>query len=115
MKSSKSSKSSNDKTGGYSNEMGDHITLDIVFEAYPNPFTNATVIKFNLPDAENITLEVYNITGTKVASLYDNMVERNKEYTVEFNASKLPAALYICKLTTGTGDIYHKRLIFLNK
>ncbi len=40
---------------------------------YPNPFNPSTTISFNLPAAAIATLEVFNILGNKVATVFDGM------------------------------------------
>lgn len=38
---------------------------------YPNPFNPATVIKFDLPVATNVSLRIYDATGRRVRTLFD--------------------------------------------
>ncbi|MBU8935037.1 MAG: T9SS type A sorting domain-containing protein [candidate division Zixibacteria bacterium] len=42
---------------------------------YPNPFNPTTEIGFNLPNAGQVSLEIFNITGQKVRSLVDGYRE----------------------------------------
>jgi len=40
-----------------------------LFQNYPNPFNNSTTIKFNVPYASRILLDIYDLQGRKVRSL----------------------------------------------
>jgi hypothetical protein len=40
---------------------------------YPNPFNPATTVLFSLPEPMHATLEVYNILGKKVKTIFDGM------------------------------------------
>jgi hypothetical protein len=42
---------------------------------YPNPFNPATTIRFDLPQACRTRLDVYNITGQRVISLVDQLLD----------------------------------------
>ncbi|RPH97860.1 MAG: T9SS C-terminal target domain-containing protein, partial [Calditrichaeota bacterium] len=42
---------------------------------YPNPFNPETTIRFDLPNAVNVTLEVYNILGQRVRMLLEQKME----------------------------------------
>ncbi|MFA3784174.1 T9SS type A sorting domain-containing protein [Melioribacteraceae bacterium 4301-Me] len=57
-------------------------------------------IRFTLPEADFVTLKVYDILGREVKELI-NEVKPSGEYEVEFNGSNLPSGTYIYKLTTG--------------
>lgn len=43
----------------------------VVYRNYPNPFNPQTTIKFGVPEAANVRINIYNILGQKVASIID--------------------------------------------
>lgn len=71
----------------------------IIFKNYPNPFNPTTKIYFNLPYNSNIELNIYNILGIKVATIA-NGHKKAGEYYFDFDASNLPAGLYLAQLKT---------------
>ncbi|MCU0644334.1 MAG: T9SS type A sorting domain-containing protein, partial [bacterium] len=47
------------------------VTNFKLFENYPNPFNSSTVITYQVPEATDIKIYIYNVLGQKVASLVD--------------------------------------------
>lgn len=82
-----------------------------VLDAYPNPFSAQTTVAFMTPTSGNATINVYNIAGMQVAHLLDAYAEANSPYTVVFNASELPAGIYIIQLVTDAGHVQHARVM----
>lgn len=65
---------------------------------YPNPFNPSTLIRFSLPKAQTISLEVYDMTGKRVASLINGRVEEGIN-SIPFHANNLASGIYFYKLT----------------
>jgi hypothetical protein len=66
---------------------------------YPNPFNPATVIKFTLPESQNVKLVVFDILGREVKTLV-NEVRSPGVYEVNFDASGLSSGIYFYRLIT---------------
>jgi hypothetical protein len=72
---------------------------------HPNPFNPVTEIEFSLPRRCNVSLDVYNIIGQKVATIVDKSLSAGN-YTATWNGTILsgnPAAsgVYFYRLTAG--------------
>lgn len=67
------------------------------FAAAPNPFTYVTRFQYSLAEDARIKIEVYNAAGRTVQTLFEGQ-QRAGTYTHEFNASKLAAGVYYCRL-----------------
>lgn len=75
--------------------------LDFSLEQnYPNPFNPSTTINFTLKNAGRATLEVYNVLGQKVASIFDSMLEKG-QHSYQWNAHSLSSGTYFYKLVSG--------------
>jgi len=77
--------------------------VPVVFELYqnyPNPFNPVTRIAFSVDAAGYTSLVVYNIIGQEVATLYSDVAEPQKLYTVDFNASALASGVYFYHLVS---------------
>jgi len=65
-----------------------------LLQNYPNPFNPATTISIGLPVKSDVTLDVYNIVGERVLSLYNGeLAAGNYNYIVD--ASNLTSGIYI--------------------
>jgi hypothetical protein len=77
---------------------------------YPNPFNPSTVIGYQLPESNNVTLKVYDLLGREVAALVDEYKPAGS-YQVEWNASDLPSGVYFYKLDTGDNSAIKKLML----
>jgi hypothetical protein len=66
---------------------------------YPNPFNPQTEISFSLPAACQVTLDVYNIMGQRVATLVDRHLEAG-EHAVTFDGRETASGVYFYRLNT---------------
>lgn len=72
---------------------------------YPNPFNAETVIKFQLPVASDVAIDIYNLLGQKVVTL---AAERRQAgfHAVHWNGvddsgRAVPSGIYFCRMTAG--------------
>lgn len=69
---------------------------------YPNPFNPSTNISFNLPNAADVSLTVYNVLGQRVATLLNNKKYTSGSHTLSFDASNLASGIYIYRIEAGS-------------
>jgi len=78
---------------------------------YPNPFNPSTTIHYQIPQDGIVTLKIYDILGSEVATLVNEEKVVGK-YEVNFNASALASGVYIYKIQAGS-FINSKKMILL--
>jgi hypothetical protein len=66
---------------------------------YPNPFNPSTTIKFSLPEATNVQLNIYNTLGQKVAEIVNTNLEAGY-HSYEWEAGEVASGIYIYELRT---------------
>jgi hypothetical protein len=67
---------------------------------YPNPFNATTLISYELPTDAHVKLDIYNISGQKVATVVDGQQEAGY-ISVTWDASDVSSGVYFYKLTAG--------------
>ncbi len=72
-----------------------------LYQNYPNPFNPTTTIKYQIPELSFVTIKVYDVLGSEVATLV-NEEKAVGSYEVEFNATALPSGIYFYKLQAGS-------------
>ncbi|NEU09389.1 T9SS type A sorting domain-containing protein, partial [Flavihumibacter sp. R14] len=69
--------------------------------AYPNPFGKLATIAFTLPtDEQLVTLDVYDLKGSRVKRMYEGKAAAQQTLEFEFNGSNLSPGMYLLRLTT---------------
>lgn len=69
--------------------------------AYPNPARNSVLIHYQARAERVLSLEIINLYGQTVATLIDKFQHLAGRYTMQFDASALPAGTYYCVLRNG--------------
>jgi len=80
------------------------LPSDYSITNYPNPFNPSTKIKFNIPQAGNVKIVIYNILGEEVTTLVNKYMQTGS-YTYQWNAkdnygNNLSSGIYIVRMQT---------------
>ena len=78
---------------------------------YPNPFNPSTEIKFRLDKDSSAKLEIYNIKGQKIETLFNGFAKTNQEILRVWNANTITSGVYFYKLTAGGKTITKKMIL----
>ncbi|MCU0644400.1 MAG: CotH kinase family protein [bacterium] len=70
-----------------------------LFPAWPNPFNPNTSIKYSLPDEIKVTIEIFNLTGQRVALLVDESQQPGL-HTIAWVPGNLPSGIYFVCFST---------------
>jgi len=93
-----------DGTTSYSNIIEVDIDLPNAFsleQNYPNPFNPSTTINYQIPELSFVTLKVYDVLGSEVATLVNKELPVGN-YEIEFDATTLPSGIYFYRLQAGS-------------
>jgi len=71
-----------------------------IFPNYPNPFNSSTTLKYQLSEQLPVTIEVYDISGRRVAKIVDEE-QAAGVYFVPFNAASVASGTYLLRFISG--------------
>ncbi len=72
----------------------------LLLQNYPNPFNPSTVISYQLPIRNVVTLKVYNVLGKEIATLVNEQKDAGL-YSIQWNATGFSNGVYFCTLQSG--------------
>jgi hypothetical protein len=70
----------------------------VVEAARPNPFNPTTSVRFRLAEAQYVTVALYDVTGRRVATLFDGWARENREEIVRVDGTSLPGGTYVVRV-----------------
>jgi len=74
---------------------------------YPNPFNPSTEIRYQLVEAGQVSLDIYDISGKHVMNLHTGFSAAG-DHGITINTAGLSSGVYIYRLTTGNDVLQHK-------
>ncbi|MCX6639529.1 MAG: right-handed parallel beta-helix repeat-containing protein [bacterium] len=83
-----------------------------LLQNYPNPFNPETVISYTLPDAMQVRLTIFDISGRLISELSNGMQDVGL-HKITWSGRRLTAGTYICRLEAGAQT--YSRLLTLVK
>ena len=84
---------------------------------YPNPFNPTTDINFSVEKPQHVTIDIYNIRGQLVKSLYSNHVSTTNQFVrVQWNGKdnageSVASGIYYTRMKAGSYHKIHKMLL----
>lgn len=84
----------------------------VVYQNVPNPFSNSTIIRYDLVEKSPIKIAVYNVDGSQIKVLANELKDAGS-YQIKWNASNLPAGNYYYKVIIGN-EVIIKKMLKLN-
>lgn len=87
----------------------------VLAQNYPNPFNPETIISYTLPQAENVTLAVYDVLGNEITTLV-NEHQTSGQHQVSWNGKdadgvNVASGIYVYRVTAGNSVQSHKMLL----
>ncbi|MBS1492182.1 MAG: T9SS type A sorting domain-containing protein [Bacteroidetes bacterium] len=82
-----------------------------LYQNYPNPFNPSTEIRYDILNAGNVTLKVYDQAGKEVNTLVNGLKSAGS-YSIKFDASSLSSGVYYYTLETA-GNTFTKKMILV--
>ncbi|MCX6826152.1 MAG: T9SS type A sorting domain-containing protein, partial [candidate division Zixibacteria bacterium] len=86
-----------------------------LLQNYPNPFNPTTNITFSVPAAAHATVDIYNILGTKIATIFDGIAKTGQNRViwngVDANGASVASGIYLYQLKTAGFEQSRKMLL----
>jgi len=99
----------------YELSLDDEITeTEYYLNAFPNPLTNSSTIRFMLAQNDYVKIRVMDLTGREVELLYEGYTESGFIYDAEFDGTKYNQGIYFLVMTSRNGAHLNLKLV-LNK
>jgi hypothetical protein len=77
---------------------------------FPNPLTDGSVMSFYLAEGSYSKIEIYNLTGKKVKSVFEGYLPAGS-HTFSINKNEFAPGLYFSRLQTSTGSVVGKMMV----
>lgn len=78
---------------------------------YPNPFTDRVLIDVKVDQTVPVLIEMFTITGMKVATLFDGQLEAGVQTRFEYRPENIPAQILLYRIVTGD-EMHTGRLVY---
>lgn len=87
------------------------VTAVNQLSAFPNPSEGMTNVVFTTGVTTYTTVQILDMNGRVVETVYSQMAQANVEYRIDFNGLALPNGIYITKLMTEKETVIEKLMI----
>lgn len=86
-------------------------SLAVNARAYPNPASATTTFSYDVLGAADVSLKVYDLMGSEVATVVNNEKQTEGTHLVRWNSSEVPAGVYTYTVAVGNKVATRKLVI----
>lgn len=86
----------------------------VLFDIAPNPFSTFTRVYFKVPVKGMVSVEVLDVTGKSMTTIYSGLVKGEKKQQAIFNNDELSSGVYFLQLKLN-GQILHTKQVVITK
>ena len=96
--------------------LGKSMSNDLLNQNYPNPFSYSTTIAFDIPESNQVSVNIFDLSGKPVRSLINKNYAAGK-YTLVWDGTddrgiQVASGMYICILKTNDQQV-SKKIVFI--
>ena len=77
---------------------------------YPNPVTEQVNLRFNLPEASNVSATIFDVFGNRISTLNEDYLSAGEHVKSITNLTNIASGTYILKLKIGE-EVYSEKLL----
>ena len=85
-----------------------------LFPNFPNPFNPSTEIRYDLPEASEVVLKIYNMYGQEVITLVNESQTAGRKTVywdgLDLRGQRVPSGIYVCRIRTVSFTKSHKMI-----
>lgn len=80
-------------------------------KVYPNPFSDKLNFEFISPESVNARIDLYDMTGRMVKTIFEQPIESGVSYDAEFKPETIISGMYFYRMTIGE-TVYNSKAVF---
>ena len=104
-------------TGFEDNSEGSVPTSPTLFQNYPNPFNPETVIEFSIAESNNVTIEIFDISGSRIRTICNQMFSSGSYRLLwdgkNENSNLAVSGVYYYQLKVANKPVGTKKMVLL--
>ena len=88
--------------------------VEAEMKVYPNPFKDQARFEFVSPVATQAKIDIYDMAGRRIQTIFDGFVEENTLYNAEFKPVDQISGMYLYRMQLGD-MVYNGKLVYKNE
>jgi PKD repeat protein len=93
--------------------IADPTVAPLMLSASPNPFGNTLNIQIDLTQSQDVSIDIYDVTGQLVATVYSGSLAAG-QHRIEWNSTNMAEGVYFLQVKTGD-SVQTKKIVHTTK